>query len=266
MLLVAFHSEATGHEDLSPGASRDIGVIERTGQRIALDAEFYDEQGNLRTLKQLLNKPVVLSLVYYGCDRFCPLLLSAVADVTSKLQFVPGKEYELITISFDPEDNPGRAREAKKNYIRLVGGTFPPEAWSFMSGTSENISKVLDSVGFAVIKDELHGFSHPAALVVLSADGKIIRYVYTEGDNFFSSRKRVEFQPFDLSLAIGDAAKGRTGLSISRVLAYCFPHQPKGQAAFFNILKIAGGIIVFLILSFFIYLTLSGRMRKAREQ
>lgn len=267
MLLTVFHSDAHGHEESSSGASGDIGVIERTGRDIPLDAVFYDEQGNPTTLKQLFSKPVVLSLVYYSCDRLCPMLLSAVADVTSKLQLVPGKDYILITISFDPEDTPGSAREAKKNYIRLIGGLFPPEAWSFLSGTRENISKVLDAVGFTVRKDDIHGFSHPAALVVLSADGKIIRYVYTEGDNFWTSRKRVEFQPFDLSLAIDDAARGKTGLSIRRVLAYCFPHQPRGQEAFFYIMKISGGIIFLLILSFFVCLAVSGRKtRKGKEK
>jgi len=265
-LLLLFLPEAQGHDELpsgSSGASGDIGVKERTGQRIPLDVVFYDEQGDMTTLKQLVNRPVVLSLVYYSCDRECPLLLSAVADVTGELKLAPGKDYSLITISFDPDDTPKAASEAKKNYIKLVGGAFPADAWRFLSGTNENIKRVLDAVGFTVKRDEIHGFSHPVALVVLSHEGKIVRYVYTTEDNFFSSRKRVAFQPFDLTLAIEDAAKDKTGFSIKRALAYCFPHQPKGQEAFFKIMKISGGIIVFLIVSFFVYLTVSGR--KARN-
>lgn len=257
-----FLAEALGHEELtsgSPGRPGEIGINERIGQSIPLNAVFYNEQGNKKTLKQLFDRPVVLSLVYYGCDHVCPLLLSAVADVTGELKLVPGKDYALISISFDPGDTPDSARQAKRNYVKLMGSAFHEDAWTFLTGTDENIRKVLDATGFTVRKDEIHGFSHPVALVVFSPEGKIVRYVYPVEDNNFSSRKRVEFQPFDLSLAISDAAKERTGFSIKRVLAYCFPHQPKGQTGFFNILKISGAIIFVLILSFFIYLVVSGR-------
>src|SRR5208283_1551979 len=260
--------EAQGHEELpsgSSGASGDLGVHERIGQNIPLDAVFYDEQGNTTTLGQLFNRPVVLSLVYYSCDRECPLLLSAVAEVTGELKLAPGKDYSLITISFDPDDTPKTAREAKRNYIKLAGGAFPADAWIFLTGTNENIKRVLDAVGFTVKRDEIHGFSHPVALVVISSKGKIIRYVYTTEDNFFSSRGRVAFQPFDLTLAIEDAVKGKTGFSIKRALSFCFPHQPKGQEAFFNIMKISGGIILFLIVSFFVYLMVSGRKTQNRQ-
>jgi len=265
MLLTVFYAGVGGREEFPSGASGDVGVKEHTGRSIPLDAVFYDEQGHELALGQLFGKPVVLSLIYYTCSGICPLLLSAIADVTSKLQFAPGKDYALITISFDPEDTPGSARELKKNYMKPVGGAFPAEAWSFLTGTRENIAKILDAVGFTVKKDDIQGFSHPAALVVLSADGKIIRYVYTEGDGYFASRSSVAFQPFDLSLAIGDAAKGKTGLSVSRALAYCFSRPSKGQEAFFNILKISGVIIVFLVLSFFVYLVASGRKQRIRK-
>jgi protein SCO1/2 len=254
--------EARGHEELPSGrsgASGDIGLSERTGQSIPLDAVFYDEQGNMTTLKQLVDRPVVLSLVYYSCDRICPQLLGATAAITGALKYVPGKDYSLITISFDPEDTPKTARDAKRNYINFLGPTFPEGAWKFLTGTSDNINRVLDAAGFTIRKEEIHGFSHPSALVVLSPKGKIIRYVYPVGDINFSLPHPLAFQPFDLTLAIADAAKEKTGFSVQRALAYCFPHQPKGQEAFFNIMKISGGIIVFLIVSFFVYLTRSGR-------
>jgi|SRR5208283_5411346 len=261
--------EAQGHEALpsgSSGASGDPGVNERVGQNIPLEAVFYDEQGHTTTLRQLFKRPVVLSLVYYSCDRECPLLLSAVAEAAGELKLKPGKDYSLITISFDPDDTPKTAREAKENYIKLAGGAFPADAWRFLTGTNENINRVLEAVGFTVKRDEIHGFSHPVALVVLSTEGKIIRYVYETEDNFFSSRKRVALQPFDLTLSIQDAAKGKTGFSIKRALAYCFPHEPKGREAFFNIMKISGAIIFFLIVSFFVYLLLSGRKTRNRQE
>ncbi len=253
--------EAQGHEELPSGrsgSSGDIGVKERIGQSIPLDAVFYDEQGNMTTLNQLVNRPVVLSLVYYSCDRICPQLLGATAAITGALKYVPGKDYSLITISFDPEDTPKTARDAKRNYINFLGPSFPEGAWRFLTGTSDNIKRVLDAAGFTIRKEDIHGFSHPAALVVLSPKGKIVRYIYPVSDNF-SLPHRLAFQPFDLTLAIADAAKEKTGFSVQRALAYCFPHMPKGQETFFNILKISGAVIVFFVLVFFVYLVSSGK-------
>src|SRR5208283_2290071 len=138
--------EAQGHQELPSGrsgTSGDIGVKERVGQSIPLDAVFYDEQGNMTTLKQLVNRPVVLSLVYYSCDRICPQLLGATAAITGALKYVPGKDYSLITISFDPGDTPKTARDAKRNYINFLGPSFPEGAWRFLTGTSDNLKRVL---------------------------------------------------------------------------------------------------------------------------
>lgn len=243
---------AMGHEEADSGGN--VGINERTGQSIPLDAVFYDEQGAALPLGKLFGRPVVLSLVYFGCDRICPQLLGAEAAITGALKLVPGKDYSLITISFDPEDTPKSARDAKRNYMNFLGPSFPQDAWRFLTGSNENIKRVLDAVGYTIRKEDIHGFSHPAALVVLSPKGKIVRYVYPVSDTNFSLPQPLSFQPFDLSLAIGDAEKGKTGFSIQRAVAYCFPHMPKGQEAFFKILKIAGGIIVFFVLAFFVYL------------
>lgn len=256
-------SAAWGHEELPSGPGPQIN--ERIGQSIPLDAKFYDEQGNVVSLKQLIDRPVVLSLVYYGCDRICPQLLGAAAAVTGALKYAPGKDYLLITISFDPEDTPKIARDAKKNYINFLGPSFPEGSWRFLTGTDDNIKRVLDAVGYTIRKDDIHGFSHPNALVVLSPKGKIIRYVYPVSDTNFSLPQPLSFQPFDLTLAIADAAKEKTGFSIQRAVAYCFPHMPKGQETFFNILKISGAVIVFFVVAFFIFLV-SGRKTLKRNK
>jgi protein SCO1/2 len=264
MFQVLFSNAALAHDELTSGSpvqAGEIGINERVGQSVPLDTVFYDEQGNKKTLKQLFDKPVVLSLVYYGCDRECPLLLAAVAEVTGRLKLTPGKDYTLISLSFDPDDTPYSARKAKSNYVKLMGSSFHEDAWTFLTGTNENIKSVLDAVGYTVKKDEIHGFSHPVALVVLSPAGRIVRYVYSLEDNGFTARQSVDFQPFDLSLAISDAGKGKTGFSIKRVIAYCFPHQPKGQELFFNTLKICGAVISLLLISFLFFL-----LRKPRGE
>lgn len=255
---------AWGHEELPSGAG-DVGIKERIGQSIPLDAKFYDEQGNAVFLKQLFDRPVVLSLVYFSCDRICPQLLGATAAITGALKYVPGKDYSLITISFDPEDTPKTARDAKRNYINFLGPSFPEGAWRFLTGTNDNIKRVLDAAGYTIRKEDIHGFSHPSVLVVLSPTGKIVRYVYPVSDNF-SLPHPLAFQPFDLTLAIADAAKEKTGFSIQRALAYCFPHIPKGQETFFNILKISGAVIIFFVLAFFIYLVSGKKTLKGNKQ
>ena len=254
-----FTGSACGHETAVP---QEVGIEEKVGQALPLDAVFYDEQGAEVTLRQLIDRPVVLSLVYYNCDRICPQFLGALAEVLGKLPPGPGKNYTVLTVSFDPDDTPQNAREARKNYIKALDGKFPENSWKFLTGNKAATKKLTDAVGFKIQREELHGFSHPLALIVLSPDGRITRYLYTT-NYAYGAPNRIAFLPFDLSMAIADASRGKTGVSNRRDSLYCFPHAPEEQEAFFNLLKIMGAVIMLSIIGFFIYLTsCSGKARK----
>ncbi|MBZ0156435.1 MAG: SCO family protein [Alphaproteobacteria bacterium] len=241
-----------------------MGIIERLGQYVPLDAVFYDEKGRAYPLRQWVDRPVILSLIYFNCDRICPQFLGGLAEALGKATPVPGKEYTVLTISFDPKDTPHGARNAKRNYLRAMGSGFPEEAWRFLTGDAKNIQKLLDSVGFSIKGEELHGFSHPVALVVLSPEGKIVRYLYTT-NYAYGSPSRVTFLPFDLSMAVTGAAKGKVVPTVKRDGAYCFPHQPKSQEAFFTVLKIFGTVTLLLIVGALVGMAVAGRKIRKRD-
>ncbi|MFO0752267.1 MAG: SCO family protein [Thermodesulfovibrionales bacterium] len=242
-------------DEKAPG---EVGIVEKLGQTVALDAVFYDEDGRARPLRQWVDRPVILSLIYFNCDRICPQFLGGLAEALEKATPVPGKEYTVLTVSFDPGDTPRGARNAKRNYLRAMGSGFPVDAWRFLVGDAQNIQKLLDSVGFSIRGEEMHGYSHPVALIVLSPEGKIVRYLYTS-NYAYGSPARIGFLPFDLSMAISSAAKGQVVQAVKTEGAFCFSRPPKGQEAFFTILKIFGAVTLLLITGALAGMILAGR-------
>jgi protein SCO1/2 len=227
-----------------------IDIDERLGQPAALDAVFSGEKGEEIILKDVIKRPTIISLVYLGCRHTCPMLLSGLAGVLAELQMTPGKDYEVITISFDENDTSEIAFDKKRNYLKAIGKPFPEESWRFLTGNIGEIKKFTASVGFSFRREE-HGFSHPVALIILSPGGKIVRYLYG-----------VSFLPFDLKMALSEASEGRVGSTTRKVLLYCYSYDPLEKTYVFNILKVAGTIVVIFLISFFAYLMFAGRKKE----
>jgi protein SCO1/2 len=231
---------ALGHE--TDTAKADIGLHEKLGQYLPGDAHFVDENGKTVTLKTLIDKPTIIAPVYLSCMHECPLLLMGLADVLGKMDLLkPGKDFQVLTISFDENDTPNIARKKKPNYLKAIGKPFPDDSWKFLTGDAANIGKFTDSIGFTFQRDE-HGFSHPITLVVVAPDGKIIRYL--EG---------VTFLPFEVTMALTEAQQGRIGTT-RQVLQYCFSYDPLKKTYVFNILKVTGTVMLLFVGSFLVYL------------
>lgn len=256
LLFFAFTSLPISGISSAEGAQTQekIGIEEKLGQRIPLDASFRNEEGKEVLLKEVLGKPIIVSLVYLKCSHTCPMLLGALAGVLGRVDLKPLKDYSVLTISFDEEDTPNIARDKKKNYLQAINTPFPEAAWRFFTGDRENIKKFTDAVGFTFRKEE-SGFAHPVALIILSPDGKIVRYLYGR-----------TFLPFDLTMAITEADKGKIALSTRGVLLYCFSYDQPGKRYVFNILKVFGTVMVFSVVSFFLYLTVTGRRSQGRPK
>lgn len=228
--------------------SVEIGIDEKLGDFVPLDLTFYDENGDRAALNELIQRPTILNLVYYRCPGICSPLMSGIAEVLGKLDLEPGKDYSVLTISFDPSETPSLAAEKKKNYMATLGDpSFPQEGWKFLTGDSAQIVRLTDAVGFRY-KREGTEFLHTAALTVLSPEGKIARYIYG-----------ITFLPFEVKMAILEASEGKTGPTISRVLLYCFSYDPQGRRYVFNILKVSGTVILFFAAAFLAYLILGGK-------
>ncbi len=235
-------SNVIGHETSLTRA--DIVLDEKLGQYIPADAFFLDEHGSRVNLRSMADKPTIIAPVYLGCMHECPLLLSGLARVLGKIELLkPGRDFRVITLSFDEHDTPKIALDKKENYLKAIGSPFPADAWNFLTGDAANIGKFTDSIGFKFQRDGEHDFSHPVTLVVIAPGGKIVRYL--EG---------VTFLPFEVSMALTEASEGRVGFSARKVLMYCFSYDPLKKSYVFNILKVTGTVMALFVGSFFVYL------------
>ncbi len=243
---------ALGHETTATKA--DIALEEKLGQSIPDDLVFTDEFGNRTKLKDCLGKPVIFAPVYLGCTHTCPLLLSGLAQTLGRLEFIkPGRDFTVIALSFNEKDTPAIARAKKLNYIKSMERPFPPETWKFLTGDAANIKKFTDSIGYKFQRDG-EDFSHPITLIVVSPQGKIVRYL--EGLNFL---------PFDVTMAVNEAAVGRVGSTTRRALTYCFSYDPHKKSYVFNVLKITATVMVLFVASFLVYLVFTSKKKRETQ-
>ncbi|MBD3335812.1 MAG: SCO family protein [Candidatus Eisenbacteria bacterium] len=235
------------------GELTEVGIDEHLGQHVPLDLTFQDEDGRTVRLGDLLDKPTILTLVYYRCPGICTPLLSGVVDVLEKVDLEPGKDYQVLTISFDPTEGPDLAERKKMNFMKAFHEPFPEDAWRFMTGDSAAVAAITDAIGFRY-KPQGKDFLHPGVLTVLSDQGKIARYLYG-----------ITFLPFDVKMALMEAAEGRTGPTVRRVLLYCFSYDPEGKTYVFNILKVVGTLMMVFAALFVAWLVITTRRARRRE-
>jgi protein SCO1 len=246
---VAAHEELLTSEQ---AAAAGIGIDEKTGQTVPADITLYDENGSEVRLGELTGKPVILNLVYYTCDRICPQMLSGLARALAQLSLAPDKQFRVLTVSFDETDTPEIARSKKNNYMMAIDRPFPEAAWRFLTGREESIHRLTESIGFKYRRDS-HGFMHPVVLVILSPEGKIMRYMQVTKYEYGQAYP-ITFAPFDLDVALTEAAQGKAVTGVQKAILYCFAHEPAGLSKFFGILSIVGIITLVAMVAFFIYL------------
>jgi len=223
------------------------GIDEKLGQIVPLDLTFYDEKGQEVSLRQLIRTPTILAPVYFSCPDVCSFLLYNLAGALNQLSSEPGKEYQVLAVSFDETEKPPLAIEKKRLYLKMIEKPFPEEAWRFLTGEEENIRKLTEAIGFH-FKREGKTFQHPILMVILSPGGKITRYMYG-----------TDVLPFDLKMALLEASEGRVGPTVSRVLRFCFSYDPKGRKYVFNTLKVTGIVTLLFALSFILFLVVKGK-------
>jgi len=231
-------------------SEKTIGVEERLGETATTKLEFVDSSGKTVSLDELLTAPTILLPVYYTCPSACNMILSSFASVLSKVKLDPGKEYRVIALSFDGNDTPRLAAQKKHNFYAAIGKEFPADAWVFLTGKEENSRKVLDSLGYHYERRG-NAFVHPSVVVALSEDGKIIRYLYG-----------TSFMPFDVTMAATEAAEGRTGVSIKRLVAFCFDYDPEGKRYVFSTMRVAGFAVLLGAGILLVSLLVAGRRKK----
>lgn len=248
-LLLPFLLGAANDQD-----NPEVGIVEQLGKTIPLDLTFKDSNGKDVKLKDLINKPTVLSLVYFHCPTVCKPLLGAKTDVLDRIDLTAGEDYEALTISFNEDETPENARTIKDHFLGRSRKKIPPDAWHFLIGDKETIKKLTDAVGFYYKRDG-EDFIHPTGLIMISPRGKITRYF-----------NGVAYLPFDIKLGLLEASEGKIGPTISKILLYCFRYDPSGKRYVFDILKVTGTVTLFFMVLFIAWLVISTRIKKKKEK
>lgn len=233
-----------------------VGIDKKLGKQIPLDLIFKDEEGNPISLRQAANgRPLVIDMAYYTCPGICDNVLAGLADVLDNVDAVPGKDFDVATISFDPEDDPKVATAKKEQYWGLLKRPFPANDWRFLTGDSATIHKLTDALGFYFTRDNSMKFIHPTALIIVDGNGKLIRYI-----------QGTTFAPVDLKMAIMAAKTGTPEQIISAVLSICFGRDPASNQLVFNVLRVVGAATVAFLAGFVVFLRSTKRIGKSNRK
>ena len=215
----------------------EVGVNEQLGKYIPLNLKFTRETGDSVELSQLVNKPTIFLFVYFDCTELCIPLMEGVSDVIKRTDLRLGKDYQVITISLDPRDNPMKAKQSKATFTK----SFTIEqanGWTFLTTDSATIFKMIHSVGYN-IKAVGMEFIHPAAIVVVSPKGMVTRYLYG-----------LTYLPFDVKMSISEASRELPRPTIQKLLLYCYSYDPAGKRYALEVTKLSGIMIGFSLLLF----------------
>ena len=240
---------AFGHGE---GKTAGVGIDEHLGAYVPLNTRFFGEDGAAVTLRELVRAPTILSMVYYRCANACDVLVMGMADALKSLPGEPNRDFAVLTISVNDRETPADARTAKRIGLESIEKPFPESAWRFLTGGEASIEAVADAIGYRFVQNG-DDIDHPLGLVVLSPQGKIVRYI-----------NGTSFLPADLRMSILEASTGTIGPTISKVLRFCFRVDPASHALVFNSLKVTATVTLSLAVGFAIYLAVSARKRRAK--
>lgn len=234
-----------------PTALRDVRIEQKLDQQLPLDLVFHDENGQTVKLGQYFGrKPVVLALVYYDCPMLCTQILNGMVTSFRVLPFQIGKEFDVVTISFDPRETPALAESKKKIYVDYLPENMRSNAtsgWHFLTGDQANIERITDAVGFRYHYDEAtQQFAHASAIMLTTPQGRLSRYFYG-----------IDYPARDVRLGLIESSQNKIGSPVDQLLLYCYHYDPatgKYGAAVMNVMRIGGVVTMLAILAMMLFL------------
>jgi protein SCO1/2 len=235
---------ANSQEITTPAILKKVGIAQNLGAQVPPDLEFRDEGGNAVRLGDFFGKkPIVLSLVYFDCPALCTEVLNGELRTLRAISLDLGKDFEAVTVSFEPKDTPALAKAKRDVYLGQYNRPGTADHWHFLTGSQPSIDALTTAVGFQYAYDSaIHQYAHAAAIIVLTPDGRIDRYFYG-----------VTYPARDVRLGLVEASQGKIGTLTDHAMLYCYQYDPmtgKYGVAVMNVLRGAGALTV-LILGFF---------------
>ncbi len=230
---------------VTPPELEKVDIVEHLNGPLPKDAAFVDSDGKPVHLGDYFDgkRPTLLVFAYHTCPMLCSLVLDATTRGLKDVPWSVGKEFDVVSVSIDPRDNPASATKKRDEVVMKYGrGTGPTRTtgWHFLTGDEANIRRVTDAIGFDFRYDERQGqYAHPAAIYLLTPSGTIARYLYG-----------IQFEPSDLKLGLLEASEGRSITTVERLLLYCYHYDPQGKKyaiVAMRVMRVGGVITMFLI-------------------
>ncbi|MCB0342193.1 MAG: SCO family protein [Pseudobdellovibrionaceae bacterium] len=229
-----------------PRELENVGVTEKLGAQLNLSLPFVDDRGESVTLSQYFtgDKPVLLTMVYYGCPSLCNFHLNGLIEVFKKMKMKPGQDFRFVAVSMDHNEDDFLASEKKTNYLKEMGLTEDEPGWHFLTGSEANVKVLADQLGFGFRWDAAQQqYAHSSVAYVMTPAGVISRYLYG-----------IQFSPETLRLSLVEASEGSIASVVDRLILFCFQFNPaknKYTIYAYNVVR-AGGVMIILVLAIFL--------------
>jgi protein SCO1/2 len=220
LLLAALAPSAFAETDapVLPKPLHGVGIEQKLDSQVPLDTMFRDESGALVPLRSFFGKrPVLLAPVYYRCPMLCGRILSGLVAGLLPLSIRPGRDFDVVVISFNPVETPQDAANKRNLYSSEYSKRAGTNGWHFLVGSQASIKAVTDAIGFHFHWDpETKMFVHGSGVMILTPEGRVARYFYG-----------VEYEPKDLKLGLIEASHNRIGSPVDQILLFCYHYDPK---------------------------------------
>lgn len=233
---------------MMPGPLKQATFRQQLDTRLPMDVPFKDETGKTVRLGDYFTgtRPAILAFVYYQCPMLCTQVMNGLSSSLTALPFSPGKDFDVVLVSFDPRDTPAIAAEKKKAHLEYWSAESTAGAWHFLTGTEASIKAATSAAGFTYSWDETsQQFAHVSGVLVVTPDGRLSRYFYG-----------IEYSPKELRLALVDSGQGKIGSVVDELLLYCFHYNPESGrygVIVMNLIRL-GGVLTLACIAGFILL------------
>jgi protein SCO1 len=242
-----------------PAILSNVGIDQKLNAQAPLDLPFQDESGQTVTLqKYFTDKPVILSLVYFNCTMMCPQVLQGLTTSLRQLKFDIGKDYQVVTVSFDPKDTPQAAAKEKQEHLEQLAKPGAEDGWHFLTGNEDSIRRLTQSVGFRYAWDpQTKQYAHASAIMILTPQGKTSKYFYG-----------IQYSPTDMRFGLIEASHNQIGTPVDQILLFCCRYNAtsgKYDLIVSRVLAIAGAITIIILGGLLLVLFRAGSKKNKRE-